>query len=79
MKPVEPGQLRKWIPECDVGFGPFVVLDIVQKIDVMKQHMVLDDAVVRVMYGDGRVIKHGFLGMDEDSFLLDDENHDVSI
>ena len=79
MKPVEPGQLRKWIPECDVGFGPFVVLDVMRKIDGMKEFLRLDEMVVSVMYGDGRVIKHGFLGMDEDSFLLDDENHDVSI
>jgi hypothetical protein len=76
MKPVEPGQLRKWIPECDVGFGPFVVLDIVNGKD---EFLDVFDMVVRVMYRDGRVINHGFLGMDEDSFLLDDENHDVSI
>ena len=76
MKPVEPGQLRKWIPECDVGFGPFVVLDIVDGNDVFLD---VFDMVVRVMYRDGRVINHGFLGMEEDSFLLDDENHDVSI
>jgi hypothetical protein len=76
MKPVEPGQLRKWIPECDVGFGPFVVLDIV---DGKDEFLDVFDMVVRVMYRDGRVINHGFLGMDEDSFLLDDENHDVSI
>ena len=76
MKPVEPGQLRKWIPECDVGFGPFVVLDIVNGKD---EFLDVFDMIVRVMYGDGRVINHGFLGMDEDSFLLDDENRDVSI
>jgi hypothetical protein len=76
MKPVEPGQLRKWIPECDVGFGPFVVLDIV---DGNEEFLDVFDMVVRVMYRDGRVINHGFLGMEEDSFLLDDENHDVSI
>jgi hypothetical protein len=76
MKPVEPGQLRKWIPECDVGFGPFVVLDIV---DGKDEFLDVFDMVVRVMYRDGRVINHGFLGMDEDSFLLDDENRDVSI
>jgi hypothetical protein len=76
MKPVEPGQLRKWIPECDVGFGPFVVLDIV---DGKDEFLDVFDMIVCVMYGDGRVINHGFLGMDEDSFLLDDENHDVSI
>jgi hypothetical protein len=74
MKPIEPGQLRKWIPECDVGFGPFVIIDIIQKTDGMKEFLYVDDMIVRVMYGDGRVIKHGFLGMDEDSFLLDDEN-----
>jgi len=76
MKPVEPGQLRKWIPECDAGFGPFVVLDIVGGND---EFLDVFDMVVRVMYRDGRVINHGFLGMEEDSFLLDDENHDVSI
>jgi hypothetical protein len=70
-EPVETGQLRKWIPECDAGFGPFLVLEIRKGREDVGGFLRIHNMIARVMYRDGRVIEHGLIGMEDDSELLD--------